>query len=304
LLPRSGSPVRTWTMQSPRSSTSKDDSDDASSSHRARYSSTLGRALAKFGGLPSDTSPSTRSQSEDTSEAASEDASYRSMDTNTPVTALSGHTTVMLKNVPVKYTSRKLLRELLAAGFQGQMDFMYLPIDPRTRSPRGFAFCNFTTPQAAEQFYHSFHRRYLKSHCSEPLEVAVAEVQGFEANAEHYFEVKASRKEKGRDTLGCPVFLRPLPPQLLAYCRDLESAQDDNPLGPAPVGNWHVRVEQPGTSSACAVPSPKLPQPRQPLQQCGQLVHPAPPSRPLEGFPATHAITSPPSGGSSSSFWL
>lgn len=47
-----------------------------------------------------------------------------------------------------KYTQRKLLRELLAAGFQGKMDFIYLPLDPRTRSSRGFAFCNFSSPQA------------------------------------------------------------------------------------------------------------------------------------------------------------
>lgn len=33
-------------------------------------------------------------------------------------------------------------------------------------------------------------RRFLKSHSAEvPLEVAAAEVQGFEANADHYFEL-------------------------------------------------------------------------------------------------------------------
>ena len=40
----------------------------------------------------------------------------------------------MIKNVPPKYSQRKLLRELLSAGFQGKIDFIYLPLDPRTRS--------------------------------------------------------------------------------------------------------------------------------------------------------------------------
>eukprot|EP00913_Durusdinium_trenchii_P023822 g22372.t1 len=58
----------------------------------------------------------------------------------------------MLKNVPAKYTQRKLMRELLGAGFQGKLDFIYLPMDPRSRNARGFAFCNFSTPAAADEF--------------------------------------------------------------------------------------------------------------------------------------------------------
>lgn len=164
----------------------------------------------------------------------SEDASFQSSVNGQAAATLSGRTTVMLKNVPLKYTQRKLLRELLAAGFQGKMDFIYLPLDPRTRSSRGFAFCNFSNPQAAERFYSCFHRRFLKAHSAEaPLEVAVAEVQGFEENVEHYFEVKESRKEKGRDTFGCPIFLRPLPAQLLAKFRQ-ESAFSTESSGSPP----------------------------------------------------------------------
>lgn len=38
------------------------------------------------------------------------------------------------------------------AGFQGKLDFIYLPMDPRSRNARGFAFCNFSTPAAADEF--------------------------------------------------------------------------------------------------------------------------------------------------------
>ncbi|CAL1146315.1 unnamed protein product [Cladocopium goreaui] len=214
---------------SPGSTPRDASSSDREASEKAGFSQTLVRALAKF--ATDGSSPSTGSQ--ETTELGSEDASFQSMDASAAA-ALSGQTTVMLKNVPLKYSQRKLLRELLSAGFQGKMDFMYLPIDPRTRASRGFAFCNFTSPQAAEHFYSIFHRKRLKSHSAEvTLEVAAAEVQGFEANAEHYFEVKASRKEKGRDTLGCPVFLRPLPPNLLASFRGFEKAEIPEPVAEA-----------------------------------------------------------------------
>ncbi|CAE7393572.1 TE1 [Symbiodinium natans] len=132
-------------------------------------------------------------------------------------------TTVMVKNVPVKCGQRRLLRQFLAAGFQGKLDFIYLPMDPRSRSSRGFAFVNLTSVESAHQFYRTFHGRFLKNYPSEiPLEVAVAEIQGFDANAEHYLLVKASRKGKGRDVFGCPTFLRPLQRHLVNHLRTLE----------------------------------------------------------------------------------
>jgi len=132
-------------------------------------------------------------------------------------------TTVMVKNIPVKCGQRRLLRQFLAAGFQGKLDFIYLPMDPRSRSSRGFAFVNFTSVKSAHQFYRIFHGNVLKNYPSEtPLEVAVAEIQGFDANAEHYLLVKASRKGKGRDVFGCPTFLRPLQRHLVDSLRTLE----------------------------------------------------------------------------------
>lgn len=179
---------------------------------QAAFSQSLSTALSKFGRAESceTTSAGTERLLREQAivDANSSQASGQQRDSS----ALAGLTTVMVKNVPVKYTQRKLLREILNAGFQGKMDFIYLPMDPRNRCARGFAFCNFTTPEAAQQFFRTYHKSHLKSFDSDqPLEVMAAEIQGFEANAEHYLVVKASRKEKGRDTLGCPTFLRPLP---------------------------------------------------------------------------------------------
>eukprot|EP00435_Cladocopium_sp_Y103_P010789 s721_g2.t2 len=198
------------TGSTPRDASS---SDREASSYKAGFSQTLVRALVKFGASDG-SSPSTGSQGEDTTELGSEDASFQSMDASAAAT-LSGQTTVMLKNVPLKYSQRKLLRELLSAGFQGKMDFM----------------------------------KRLKSHSAEvPLE-----------------EVKASRKEKGRDTLGCPVFLRPLPPRLLASFRGLDKEEaPEQPVAevpthprprpevaPNPIGLMQCPVEQCTCGRAC-----------------------------------------------------
>lgn len=194
---------------------------------QAAFSQSLSTALSKFGRAESceTTSAGTERLLREQAivDANSSQASGQQRDSS----ALAGLTTVMVKNVPVKYTQRKLLREILNAGFQGKMDFIYLPMDPRNRCARGFAFCNFTTPEAAQQFFRTYHKSHLKSFDSDqPLEVMAAEIQGFEANAEHYLVVKASRKEKGRDTLGCPTFLRPLPRQFLNQIRVEEGGAD------------------------------------------------------------------------------
>jgi len=184
------------------------------------FSQTLGTALSKFGRNASCETTSCGKGSHDA-------ASSQGWVSVTDSLVLAGKTTVMVKNVPVKYTQRKLLREFLAAGFHGKLDFIYLPIDPRSRCSRGFAFCNFSSPEVTQQFFSTFHKKFLNAFESEiPLEVAAAEIQGFEANAEHYLVVKASRKEKGRDTFGCPTFLRPLPQQFLRHLRDDEAAED------------------------------------------------------------------------------
>lgn len=100
---------------------------------------------------------------------------------------LSGCTTVMIRHIPYKYQQRKLLREINSAGFAGRYDFFYLPMDPRSRSNRGFAFVNFATPEVAEGFYHSFHGRRLHlSELEKVLAVMPADLQGFEENAKHY----------------------------------------------------------------------------------------------------------------------
>ena len=56
-------------------------------------------------------------------------------------------TTVMVKNIPNKYTQRNLL-DLIDTTYAGAYDFFYLPIDFKNKCNLGYAFINFRQPSS------------------------------------------------------------------------------------------------------------------------------------------------------------
>ena len=56
-------------------------------------------------------------------------------------------TTVMLRNIPNRYSQAGLLKEIDAAGFKGSYDFFYLPMDTKNRTNVGYAFINFLSTE-------------------------------------------------------------------------------------------------------------------------------------------------------------
>ncbi|CAE7317929.1 ybeQ [Symbiodinium natans] len=65
-------------------------------------------------------------------------------------------TTVMLRNLPNNYTRSMVLNLLNQEGFKGKIDFLYLPVDFRSKAGLGYAFVNLVEPCFVPQFWKAF----------------------------------------------------------------------------------------------------------------------------------------------------
>ncbi|CAI0425946.1 unnamed protein product [Linum tenue] len=121
-------------------------------------------------------------------------------------------TTVMIKNIPNKYSQKLLLNmldnhcihcnEQIAGDDDGggeehnqqpfsSYDFVYLPIDFKLKRSNkcnvGYGFVNMTSPQGAWRLYKAFHHQHWEVFNSKKIcEVTYARVQGLEALKEHF----------------------------------------------------------------------------------------------------------------------
>mmetsp|Transcript_60973 Transcript_60973/g.132231 ORF Transcript_60973/g.132231 Transcript_60973/m.132231 type:complete len:351 (+) Transcript_60973:109-1161(+) len=98
-----------------------------------------------------------------------------------------GTTTVMLRNIPNKYTQEMLMEKLNTGGFRGDIDFIYLPIDFKNKCNVGYTFLNFRTEAACMRFAAEYHNadssKKLPGFKSKKVcEVSPARCQGREEN--------------------------------------------------------------------------------------------------------------------------
>lgn len=95
-------------------------------------------------------------------------------------------TTMMLRNIPNKYTQASLLQEIDGQGFEGTYNFFYLPMDVHNRSNVGYAFINLIRPADAERFRRIFgEHRFQKYQSRKVSSVCSAHVQGLDENLRH-----------------------------------------------------------------------------------------------------------------------
>merc|ERR1712100_530322 len=91
--------------------------------------------------------------------------------------------TLMLRNMPVRYTQRMFLAEIRRAGFDRTFDFIYMPMDFKTRNNHGFCFLNFIDFNFARQFVQEFEGRRLAAFKSpKKIEISAANTQGLYGN--------------------------------------------------------------------------------------------------------------------------
>lgn len=92
-------------------------------------------------------------------------------------------TTLMIRNIPRKYSQRQLLTDLNEAyAFTHGVDFFYLPTDLGTGRNLGYCFVNFLRPADAEAVKQTLHKFRLFNAAKSGLSIGYADVQGFEQN--------------------------------------------------------------------------------------------------------------------------
>jgi len=95
-------------------------------------------------------------------------------------------TTVMIKNIPNKYT-QKLLIEAIDKNNKGSYNFFYLPIDFKNKCNVGYAFINFKTATGLLEFYKEFNgKKWNKFNSEKICSITYGRVQGFKGLVEHF----------------------------------------------------------------------------------------------------------------------
>lgn len=118
-------------------------------------------------------------------------------------------TTMMIRNIPGRYSQQDLMADLQELGLNGVYDFLYIPIDKNTAANVGYAFVNFVDAVWAEmcrQSFENYHflRRGQKRSSKKVAIVSVAHLQGLEKNLQHY---ENSAVNMSRDKRRKPILL-------------------------------------------------------------------------------------------------
>ncbi|KAL6984021.1 hypothetical protein U1Q18_017396 [Sarracenia purpurea var. burkii] len=105
-------------------------------------------------------------------------------------------TTLMIKNIPNKYTSKMLLTAI-DERHRGTYDFIYLPIDFKNKCNVGYAFINMTNPSLIIPFYQAFNgKKWEKFNSEKVASLAYARIQGKAALIAHFQNSSLMNEDK------------------------------------------------------------------------------------------------------------
>ena len=105
-------------------------------------------------------------------------------------------TTLMIKNIPNKYTSKMLLAAI-DERHRGTYDFIYLPIDFKNKCNVGYAFINMTEPSQIVPFYQTFNgKKWEKFNSEKVASLAYARIQGKAALIAHFQNSSLMNEDK------------------------------------------------------------------------------------------------------------
>ena len=102
-------------------------------------------------------------------------------------------TTIMIRNIPIKYTYEKLNEAL--SEFHGQYDCLYMPYDYEKNGNKGYAFINFRNPLYILYFYEKFNgKKWVLFESSKICELNSAHFQGINEIQKHAKNFKDLKK--------------------------------------------------------------------------------------------------------------
>lgn len=103
------------------------------------------------------------------------------------------NTTLMIRNIPIKYTDEMLQKELKC--FENKYDCLYMPFDYEKNGNKGYAFINFVNPLHILLFYELFHGKSWNYFESKKIcELNLANFQGINEIKRHAKNYKGIKK--------------------------------------------------------------------------------------------------------------
>ncbi|KAG7606955.1 RNA recognition motif domain [Arabidopsis thaliana x Arabidopsis arenosa] len=105
-------------------------------------------------------------------------------------------TTLMIKNIPNKYTSKMLL-SAIDEHCKGTYDFLYLPIDFKNKCNVGYAFINLIEPEKIVPFFKAFNgKKWEKFNSEKVATLTYARIQGKTALIAHFQNSSLMNEDK------------------------------------------------------------------------------------------------------------